>query len=80
MGLMEEEEHPKEFPKADFENLDMITCLFLHMLKSHFVTGRHAILDSGFCVLKSLVELRKCGLFASALIKKWHFWRSLVPD
>ena len=28
------------------------------------------VLDSGFCVLRALVELRKRGVFAHALIKK----------
>jgi hypothetical protein len=32
------------------------------------------ILDSGFCVLKALIELKKKGVYASALIKKQHFW------
>ena len=32
------------------------------------------MLDSGFCVLKALEELKKKGLFAAALIKKRRFW------
>ena len=31
-------------------------------------------LDSGFCVLKSLVELRQEGWFTSALMKKRQYW------
>ena len=33
-----------------------------------------AILDSGFCVLKGIVELKKRGVYASALIKKRKYW------
>jgi hypothetical protein len=37
------------------------------------------ILDSGFCVLQGLVELKKIGVFASALIKKRRYWPKYVP-
>ena len=37
------------------------------------------ILDSGFCVLKALIELKKIGVFASALIKKRRYWPKFVP-
>ena len=30
-------------------------------------------LESGFCVLKEVVELKKRGVYASALIKKWKY-------
>ena len=36
------------------------------------------ILDSGFCVLKGLIQLRKMGVFASALIKKRRYWPKYV--
>ena len=36
--------------------------LLLHMMKSYFATGRYVILDSGFCVLKGLIDLRKNGI------------------
>ena len=32
--------------------------------------GKVVILDSGFCVLEGLIELRKVGVFAGALINK----------
>ena len=32
------------------------------------------MLDSGFCVLQGLVELKKLGVFAHALIKKRRYW------
>ena len=31
-------------------------------------------MDSGFCVTKGLVKLRKKGLFGSAIIKKRRYW------
>ena len=36
------------------------------------------ILDSGFCVLKGIVELKKRGIYASALIKKRKYWPKYI--
>ena len=35
-------------------------------------------LDSGFCVLKGIVELKKRGVYASALIKKRKYWPKYI--
>ena len=43
--------------------------LLLHVLEPIFARGNVVILDSGFCVLKGIVELKKCGVYASTLIK-----------
>ena len=37
------------------------------------------VLDSGFCVLQAIVELKKRGVFAHALIKKRRYWPKHVP-
>jgi hypothetical protein len=39
------------------------------MLQLYFHTARYIVLESGFCVLKAIIELRKNGLFGCALIK-----------
>ena len=52
--------------------------LFLCMMKSYFATGRYVIIDSGFCVLKGLIQLRKKGIFACAVIKKKIYWPSMM--
>ena len=44
--------------------------LLLHVLEPIFARGSVVILNSGFCVLKGIVELKKQGVYASALIKK----------
>ena len=49
------------------------------MMKSYFATGRYVILDYGFCVLKGLIQLRKMGMFACAVIKKRRYWPFMVP-
>jgi hypothetical protein len=43
------------------------------MLKLYFGTGKYIILDSGFCALKALTELKRHGIYACALIKKRCF-------
>ena len=48
------------------------------MLKSYFASGKYVVLDSGFCVLKVIVKLRRRGLFACSLIKKRRYWSTLV--
>jgi hypothetical protein len=53
--------------------------LLMRMLLSYFTTGRYVVLDSGFCVLKALVQLKKVGMFAWAVIKKRRFWPAFVP-
>ena len=37
------------------------------------------MLDSGFCVLDALVQLKQCGIFAHALIKKRCYWPKYIP-
>ena len=36
--------------------------------------GKAMITDSGFCVLRGILETRKRGIYGSVLIKKRHFW------
>ena len=51
----------------------------LRMLKPIFGTAKVIILDSGFCVLRALIELRKNGIYASAVVKKRRYWPALIP-
>ena len=44
-----------------------------------FQTGKVFVLDSGFCVLYALVQLKQCGVFAHALIKKRRYWPKYIP-
>ena len=63
----------------EFDNLGGKTVgLLLQMLKSYFARGKYVVLDSGFCVLKGIGELRKSGLFACGLIKKQLYWPTLI--
>ena len=53
--------------------------LLLRVMKSYFSTGGYLILDCGFCLLKGLIQLRKKGFFACAVINKRKYWPSVVP-
>ncbi len=80
MEMVEGKDHPRVLGSSDFHFCGGKTAgLLLWMLKKHFSTGRYVILDSGFCVLKGIIELKKEGIFAGALIKKHCEWPSLVP-
>ena len=44
------------------------------MIEHMWSRGMCLILDSGFCVLKGLIELAKKGVFAAGVIKKRRYW------
>ena len=73
IDLREGKDHPKE-KKLEFSNFTATVSLLLRLCKGLIGTGKVVILDSGFCVLRGLVELRKRGIFASSLIKKRKYW------
>jgi hypothetical protein len=67
MEMVEGKDHPPQVAER-WSELGKTTGLLLRMLATYFSTGRYVILDSGFCVLKSLVELKRVGIFACAVI------------
>ena len=70
---------PPELP-LEFNNLGRTVGLMLCCLCSYFMLGKYVVLDSGFCILKGIIELKKRGVYACALIKKRRFWPTMVPD
>jgi hypothetical protein len=75
---VEGKDRPPEINMQHSEN-GKTTGLLLRMLQTYFWTGKYVMLDSGFCVLKAIIELRKKGVFACALIKKRQSWPIGVP-
>ena len=53
----------------EFDNLGKTTGILLWLAKLVWSTGKVFMLDSGFCVLQAIVELKKKGLFTVVLIK-----------
>ena len=75
MELVEGKDSPSEIiPK--FHNEGKTVGLLLHVLEPIFAKGMTVILDSGFCVLKGIIELKKRGVYASALIKSRSIGRN----
>ena len=60
-------------------NLEKLLACFLHLTNSLCSTGKVVILDSGFCVLQGILELRKKGVYVGALIKKRRYWPRHMP-
>lgn len=75
--LVEGKDSPPEL-KKEFETLGKTVGLLLRLTKKLWNTGKLVVLDSGFCVLKGLIELRRRGVFASAVIKKRRYWPKYI--
>ncbi|KAG7340825.1 transposase IS4 [Nitzschia inconspicua] len=78
--LVEGKDAPTErvSPTAD-SGTGKTVSLLLRMLTPMKGRGMVVILNSAYCVLQGLIQLRKIGIFASALIQKRRFWPKHVP-
>ena len=72
IDIVEGNTRPKELPSDP--RTKKTTNLLLRLCKSLYISGKVVILESGFCVLEGLIELRKVGVFAGAIIKKRLYW------
>jgi len=72
--LVEGKDAPDRRPAHPTEAKGKTASLLLRLCKSLYGTGTIVILDSVFCVLQALVELRKLGVYSSAVIKKRRYW------
>ena len=77
--MVEGKDRPRELAVPEFSSYGKTAGLMLRMLKSYFGAGKYVILDSGFCVLKAIIELKRRGVYSCALIKKRRFWPTGVP-
>ena len=80
--IVEGKDRPPQKPKEKFADVTKngsTTLLLLRLCESIFHTGIVVILDSGFCVLRAIIELKERGVFASALIKKDNIGLSTLP-
>ena len=75
--LVEGKDKPPEV-NPQYHNKGKTAGLLLRLCKGIFGTGKVVILDSGFCVLKAIIELKKMGIYASAMIKKRRYWPKYV--
>ena len=75
IDLVEGKDCPQQLGQQQYEKFGLTVGLLLRMLPPIYHKGFVVILDSGFCILK---KLRKKGVFASALIKKWQYWPKYI--
>lgn len=78
MEMVEGKDKPSHLPQ-EHSQLGSTIGLMLRCTKPLHGTGKVVVLDSGFCVLKGVIELKKRGVFAAALIKKRRYWPKYVP-
>jgi len=78
LEIVEGKDRPDELPQPEFDRHGKTVGLLVRLTKSLWGTGKLVILDSGFCVVKGLVELKRKGVFASALIKKRRYWPKYI--
>ena len=78
MELIEGKDSPSEIiPKLQQIKEKLLDCCFMCWSPS-LPRGNVVILDSGFCILNGIVELKKCGVYTSALIKKRKYWPKYI--
>ena len=77
MEMVEGKDRPPQLPR-DPSNKKTIN-LLLRLCSTIKASAKVLVLDSGFCVLEGLIELKKIGVYAGALIKKWRYWPKYVP-
>ena len=74
--IVEGRDHPIPMGRPEFETSPNMKTfgLMLRLTRALCSTWKAVIMDSGFCVLKGLLEMRKRGVYGSALIKKRCYW------
>jgi Transposase IS4 len=76
--LVEGKDEPRERPKKAYSELGKTVGMLQRLTQPIWHTGKVVVLDSGFCVLQALIELRKRGVFGAALIKKRRYWPKFI--
>mmetsp|Transcript_1932 Transcript_1932/g.2699 ORF Transcript_1932/g.2699 Transcript_1932/m.2699 type:complete len:119 (-) Transcript_1932:341-697(-) len=70
--LVKGKDPPPEEGPQEYNKLGKTVGLLLCLIKGMWGSGKIVVLDSGFCVIKCLVELTKRGVYA-AFIKKRRY-------
>ncbi len=74
LEIVEGKDEPKEAAPKEFSSLGKTVGLLLRLTRPICGSSKVVVLDSGFCVLQGIAELRKKGVFSAALIKKRKYW------
>jgi Transposase IS4 len=72
--LVDGKDCPPNIGLHEFEEQGKTVGLLLRLTRNLWGTGKVVVLYSGLCVLQGLIELRKKGVFAAAIVKKRRYW------
>ena len=70
LELREGKDRPPQLNNKPFDDLGKTVRTLLQLTEPVWGSGKVFILDSGFCILKAIIELQKKGIFTVALIEK----------
>lgn len=76
--LSEGKDRPAGSAPQDESAFGKMGGLILRMTESLRDTLRVVIMDSAFCQLKTIIEMRKRGIFATSVIKQKHYWPKYI--
>ena len=72
--IVEVRDRPRERGRPEFDEIHKRVGTMLRCTRPIWDCANVVIMDSGFCVTKGWVDLRKKGLFGAVLIKERRYW------
>lgn len=78
MEIVEGKDRPPALGEKDGQHMGKTVGLVLRMTEPLHYTGKIVVMDSGFCVLRGLLEMEKKGVYGHALVKKRRYWPTHV--
>lgn len=79
LEIVEGKDKPTERPAKEHSELGKTVSLCLRLTKSLNATGSLVILDSGFCVVKAILEMKRNGVF-SAYKGQTQSWKKVTVN
>jgi hypothetical protein len=76
--LVQGKDRPSQLPNDKYSEHGKAAGLLMRLTESIHHSGRVVIMDSGFCVLQSLIQLASVGVYGSAVIKKRRYWPKYI--
>ena len=77
--IAEGKDRPQHLSQKEYNELGTTVILMIRTCRPIFGSGEDVVLDSGFCVAKGITYIESKGVYAKALINKWHYWLKVVP-
>ena len=72
--IVEGRDLPCERGRPEFDDIGKTVRTMLRCTRPIWNCANVVIMDSGFCVTKGLVDLRKKGVFEAEIINKHRYW------